>query len=55
MKNPPTLYSQEQIADRVEVLATEIDDAYAGAGRLVLIGVLKGSFIFLSDPTSPGN
>ncbi len=49
MKRPPTLYSEKQIRDRVAELATEIDDAYTGAGQLVLIGVLKGSFIFLSD------
>jgi hypoxanthine phosphoribosyltransferase len=49
MEQPPTLYSQEQIRDRVSGLAAEIDEAYQGAGRLVLIGVLKGSFIFLAD------
>ncbi len=30
-------------------LAARIDADYAGAGELVLIGVLKGSFIFLAD------
>lgn len=49
MEAPPVLLSQEDISDRVAELAAEIDRAYAGAGNLVLIGVLKGSFIFLSD------
>lgn len=49
MDAPPVLLTREEIDKRVGELATEIDQAYAGAGNLVLIGVLKGSFIFLSD------
>ena len=49
MAAPPVLLSEDQINDRIVELAHEIDDAYADAERLVLIGVLKGSFIFLSD------
>jgi hypoxanthine phosphoribosyltransferase len=49
MNTPPTLISEKEIADRVATLAAEIDAAYADAERLILIGVLKGSFIFLSD------
>jgi hypoxanthine phosphoribosyltransferase len=49
MRLPPVLLSQEEIGNRIDHLAAEIDEAYAGADRLVLIGVLKGSFIFLSD------
>jgi hypoxanthine phosphoribosyltransferase len=49
MNTPPSLISEEEIRSRVAALATEIDKAYADADRLVLIGVLKGSFIFLSD------
>ncbi len=49
MNLPPVLLSQDEIADRVGHLAAEIDAVYAGADQLVLIGVLKGSFIFLSD------
>jgi len=41
--------SREEIADRVGELAARIDADYAGMGELVLIGVLKGSFIFLAD------
>jgi len=49
MNTPPTLFSEEEIADQVAILAAEIDEAYADADQLVLIGVLKGSFIFLAD------
>lgn len=49
MDTPPVLLSQGDISARIDELAAEIDRAYAGAGNLVLIGVLKGSFIFLSD------
>jgi hypoxanthine phosphoribosyltransferase len=49
MEAPPVLLTREEIDKRVGELAAEIDAAYAGAGSLVLIGVLKGSFIFLSD------
>lgn len=41
--------SRDQIAARVAELAARIDADYAGSGELVLIGVLKGSFIFLAD------
>jgi hypoxanthine phosphoribosyltransferase len=49
MDLPPVLLSQDEISARVDELAAEIDRVYAEAGSLVLIGVLKGSFIFLSD------
>jgi hypoxanthine phosphoribosyltransferase len=49
MALPPVLLSQDEIAARVDELATQIDADYADAGLLVLVGVLKGSFIFLSD------
>jgi hypoxanthine phosphoribosyltransferase len=49
MNTPPTLFSEEEIQTRVAELAAEIDETYAGTGPLVLVGVLKGSFIFLAD------
>jgi hypoxanthine phosphoribosyltransferase len=39
----------EQIDKRLAELAAQIDRDYSDVGRLVLIGVLKGSFIFLAD------
>jgi len=41
--------SREQIAARVAELAARVDADYGGVDELVLIGVLKGSFIFLAD------
>lgn len=43
------LISRDQIAARIDDIAARIDADYAGNGELVLIGVLKGSFIFLAD------
>ena len=44
----PILYSKSQIADRVHALGQQISADYAGQ-TIVLIGVLKGAAIFLSD------
>src|SRR5678815_203162 len=45
-----TLLSAEQIAGRVAELGRSITDDYRAIGSdLVLVGVLKGSIIFLSD------
>ena len=41
-------YSAEQIAERVRELGRDITSAYPD-GDLLVLGVLKGSFIFLSD------
>ena len=49
MPNPRTLISEEQIKARVEALAAQISLDYADKGELVLVGVLKGAFIFLAD------
>ena len=43
------LISAKAIAARVESLAAEVTDHYRGAGRLVVIGLLRGSFIFIAD------
>lgn len=52
MKNPSErlvlLYSREQIAQRVSELAKAMSADYAGAD-LVLIGILRGAFVFLAD------
>lgn len=44
-----TLIPRQAIDDRVAELAAQIDADYAEVGEVVLIGVLKGSFIFLAD------
>ena len=43
------LISEAEIQRRVQELADEISRDYAGQGELVLVGVLKGAFIFLAD------
>lgn len=49
MAVPPPLIVESQIAARVDELASEIDADYRDTDMLVLVGVLKGSFIFLAD------
>jgi hypoxanthine phosphoribosyltransferase len=44
-----TLLTEEQIDRRVRELATVLDERYRDAQPLVLVGILKGSFIFLAD------
>jgi hypoxanthine phosphoribosyltransferase len=43
------LLDEETIATRVRELAAQISTDYADVDNLTLIGVLKGSFIFLAD------
>ncbi len=46
---PKVLISEQEIAARIDALAAEISRDYAGSDGLVLVGVLKGAFIFLAD------
>jgi hypoxanthine phosphoribosyltransferase len=52
MNYPPEclmlLYSRNQIAQRIRELAASISADYAGSD-LVLIGILRGAFVFLAD------
>ncbi len=43
------IISEEDIQARVKEMAQEIARDYANAERLILIGILKGAFIFLAD------
>ena len=43
------LISAKAIAARVEGLAREIGTFFAGTDKLVVIGLLRGSFIFIAD------
>ncbi len=45
---PQILFSREQIEATVSNLATEINNNYRGK-HPILIGVLKGSFVFMAD------
>lgn len=46
---PEVLISEEQIQVRVAELAEQISADYGADEELVMVGVLKGSFIFLAD------
>ncbi len=48
-KSPPVLISESDIEKRVSELAKKISGDYKDKGDLVLVGVLKGAFIFLAD------
>jgi hypoxanthine phosphoribosyltransferase len=43
------VYDEETIAARVRELGREISEYYAAAENLLLIGILKGAFVFTSD------
>jgi hypoxanthine phosphoribosyltransferase len=43
------MISAKTIAARVEVLAREIEAAYAGSEKLIVVGLLRGSFVFIAD------
>ena len=48
-ETPPVLISADDISNRVDELAAQISEEYRDKGDIVLVGVLKGSFIFLAD------
>jgi len=43
------LLSESEIQQRVQEMADQISGDYAGEDDLILVGVLKGAFIFLAD------
>ena len=43
------MISEAQISARVGELAAEIEAHFAGTEKLVLVGLLRGSFIFIAD------
>ena len=49
MTEPPVLISEQDIEKRVAELAEQVSSDYRNKGDIVLVGVLKGSFIFLAD------
>ncbi len=44
-----TMITADEIAARVEVLATEINAYFAGTETLVVVGLLRGSYVFIAD------
>ena len=43
------MISAKAIAARIEALSKEIQRAFAGSERLVVVGLLRGSFVFIAD------
>ena len=43
------LISAKSIAARIEALSHEIEAEFAGTEKLVVVGLLRGSFIFIAD------
>lgn len=43
------MISAKAIAARVEALAREITNHYSGTDKLVVVGLLRGSFVFIAD------
>src|SRR5574339_126208 len=46
-----TLLSSEDITRRVAELARQIDDNYHTVNQLLVLGILRGAFIFIADLT----
>jgi len=49
MLTPTILIAEADVRRRVAELARQIEADYAGADEIILIGVLRGAFIFLAD------
>lgn len=43
------MISEQEVQQRVKVLGTEITEFYKGSDDLVLVGLLRGSFVFMAD------
>ncbi len=43
------MISAKAIAARIEALAAEIEAEFAGTDKLVVVGLLRGSFVFIAD------
>ena len=43
------MITAKAIAARIEALATEIEDEFRDTDKLVVVGLLRGSFVFIAD------
>jgi hypoxanthine phosphoribosyltransferase len=43
------VFSADEIASRISELGREISDAYSASDRLLMLGLLKGSVLFMAD------
>lgn len=48
-QKPEILFTEEQIQSRIKELAVEINRDYANSEELIVIAVLKGAVLFVSD------
>lgn len=48
-ENIKVLYSEEQIAERISEISKQITQDYKNTTTLVIVGVLKGAFLFTAD------
>jgi hypoxanthine phosphoribosyltransferase len=48
-EKPPVLIPETEVRRRVEEMAREVSADYEGVEDLILVGVLRGCFIFLAD------
>ena len=48
-RDPAALISADAIAARVTEIAAEIDRDYADVDEVLMLGVLRGAYIFLAD------
>ena len=49
LEKPAVLFTEEMIRRRVEEMARRISSDYADAEELLLVGILRGCFMFLAD------
>lgn len=42
-------FSEEQLQQRIQEIAAEINATYVGVSKLIIVAVLKGSFMFVAD------
>lgn len=53
MPTPPyvidRMISAKSIAARIEDLSNEIEEEFSGTDKLVVVGLLRGSFVFIAD------
>lgn len=43
------MISEEEVAQRIQTLGKEITEFYQGSEDLVMVGLLRGSFVFMAD------
>jgi hypoxanthine phosphoribosyltransferase len=43
------MISEQEVSERVNELGKQIGDYYRGSNDLVLVGLLRGSFVFMAD------